>query len=65
MTTVYKFIMCALHWTQIRINQNPDKENESELPVYTLTVHDAGVNQGLCAESILYICNNIDDLRVK
>ena len=32
-----------------------------ELTVYTLTVHDGGVNQGLCAESKMYI----DDLRVK
>ena len=32
---------------------DPDKENELEFPVYeyTLTVHDAGVNQALCAES--------------
>ena len=40
---------------------DPDKGTELELTVYTLTVHDGGVNQGLCAESKMYI----DDLRVK
>ena len=30
---------------------DPDKGTELELTVYTLTVHDGGVNQGLCAES--------------
>ena len=40
---------------------DPDKGTELELTVYTLTVHDGGVNQGLCAESKMYI---VDDLRV-
>ena len=40
---------------------DPDKGTELELTVFTLTVHDGGVNQGLCAESKMYI----DDLRVK
>ena len=34
---------------------DPDKGTELELTVYTLTVHDGGVNQGLCAESKMYI----------
>ena len=40
---------------------DPDLGTELELNVYTRTVHDGGVNQGLCAESKMYI----DDLRVK
>ena len=51
------------HLTEYKVCSalDPDKGTELELTVYTLTVHDGGVNQGLCAESKMYI----DDLRVK
>ena len=58
---------CLLKWSgalrpyKVCSALDPDKGTELELTVYTLTVHDGGVNQGLCAESKMYI----DDLRVK
>ena len=40
---------------------SPTKSGIHIIHTYTGTVHDGGVNQGLCAESKMYI----DDLRVK
>ena len=53
--------LCVLVCNKVCSALDPDKGTELELTVYTLTVHDGGVNQGLCAESKMYI----DDLRVK
>ena len=39
---------------------DPDKGTELELTVYTLTVHDGGVNQGLCAESKMSVETEAD-----
>ena len=57
----YKSLATAGGANKVCSALDPDKGTELELTVYTLTVHDGGVNQGLCAESKMYI----DDLRVK
>jgi hypothetical protein len=54
-------LLCRRRRNKVCSALDPDKGTELELTVYTLTVHDGGVNQGLCAESKMYI----DDLRVK